>query len=63
MEISLEKAQLISELEEKIANNAYNKYNNYGRGGWYRYPINYKDATMGKNTNGTQELSTLIRML
>ena len=36
MEISLEKAQLISELEEKIANNAYNKYNNYGRGGWYR---------------------------
>ena len=48
MEISLEKAQLISELEEKIANNAYNKYNNYGRGGWYRYPINYKDVHDGK---------------
>ena len=49
MEISLEKAQLISELEEKIANNAYNKYNNYGRGGWYRYPINYKDVHDGKD--------------
>ena len=47
MEISLEKAQLISELEEKIANNTYNKHNNYGRGGWYRYPINYKDIHDG----------------
>ena len=29
MEISLEKAQLISELEEKIANNTYNKHNKW----------------------------------
>lgn len=43
MDISLEKAQLISELEEKIASWTYNRYNNYGRGGWYRYPIIYKD--------------------
>ena len=48
MEISLEKAQLISELEEKIANNTYNNHNNHGRGGWYRYPINYKDVHDGK---------------
>lgn len=48
MDISQEKAWLISLLEDKVAENTYNQYNNYGRGGWYRYPINYKDLHDGK---------------
>ena len=39
MEISQTKAEIISELEEIVASWTYNRHNNYGKGGFYRYPF------------------------
>lgn len=43
MSMSQERAELIAKLEDIAAEWVYNKRNNYGKGGFYHYPVAYKD--------------------
>lgn len=41
--MSQERAELIAKLEDIAAEWVYNKRNNYGKGGFYHYPVAYRD--------------------
>lgn len=43
MSMSQERAELIAKLEDIAAEWVYNNRNNYGKGGFYHYPVAYKD--------------------
>lgn len=43
MSMSQERAELIAKLEDIAAEWVYNKRNNYGKGGFYHYPVAYRD--------------------
>lgn len=43
MSMSQERAELIAKLEDIAAEWVYNKKNNYGKGGFYHYPVVYRD--------------------
>lgn len=43
MSMTQEMAELIAKLEDVAAEWVYNKRNNYGKGGFYHYPVAYRD--------------------
>lgn len=43
MSMSQERAELIAKLEDIAAECVYNQRNNYGQGGFYHYPVAYRD--------------------
>lgn len=43
MSMTQERAELIAKLEDLSAVWVYNKSNNYGKGGFYHYPVTYRN--------------------